>query len=163
MVDILLYSRIIILIRIKFITNTVILEDASEKDVLKNFKIDKYYSSDLPVALSSSFLNPTGVHYDSNGCYYHPEFIKKESKSDKSGSVIIDKFSNLKLEYARNILNIMLKSSMRSPNFNCFGLHEWAMQYSGRVNQSSSGLLPKHQKLPLRVSQAEIDDLVSPI
>jgi hypothetical protein len=56
--------------------------------------------------------------------------------------------------------DILKATVTRQPFFGCFGLHEWAMLYSGR----RSGViapLDKHQPwLPLRVSQETIDDVV---
>ena len=48
--------------------------------------------------------------------------------------------------------DILAKSSLKQPNFACYGLHEWAMLYKN---------YPPHQKnLSLRVSQDTIDELV---
>ena len=44
----------------------------------------------------------------------------------------------------------------RPPQFSCFGMHEWAMVYQGGPEGR-----PRHEgKLPLRLSQAEIDSVV---
>ena len=58
--------------------------------------------------------------------------------------------------------DILLASSDRAPHYGCFGLHEWAMLYSG---DSVSGIISDkrsvHQaQLSLRVSQRVIDDTV---
>jgi hypothetical protein len=64
-----------------------------------------------------------------------------------------------KHDLLQRYFDIMLKTSMRAPNFACFGLHEWAMLYSGRTEGSKS--LHKHQpQLDLRVSQTIIDEVV---
>ena len=55
--------------------------------------------------------------------------------------------------------DIMVLTASRPAFYGCFGLHEWAMLYSGRKNQSIP--LDRHQKhIPLRVSQSVIDNVV---
>ena len=53
---------------------------------------------------------------------------------------------------------ILARSATRAPFFGCYGLHEWAMLYSG----GESGYTPeRHQSfLSLRVSQRTIDEVV---
>ena len=51
-------------------------------------------------------------------------------------------------------LQILIKSSIQPPTLNCFGLHEWAMLYSGRREGTEKlDLVNRHQTLPLRVPQ----------
>jgi hypothetical protein len=46
-------------------------------------------------------------------------------------------------------VDFLRRSGDRSPNFSCFGLHEWAMVYrEPRV---------RHQEIPLRLSRADLD------
>lgn len=51
------------------------------------------------------------------------------------------------------ILELLEATRHRAPNFACHGLHEWAMVYRGKE--------VRHEKtLPLRLPQAEIDEVV---
>ncbi len=63
------------------------------------------------------------------------------------------------------IRNILEATNGRKPFFGCFGLHEWAMLYSGKpkeVNELSTASTTRHQdQLQLRVSQATIDGVVN--
>ena len=56
----------------------------------------------------------------------------------------------------RFMVRLLSASSMarRSPQFGCFGLHEWAMVHGLRPGQQ------RHETLPLRLSQAETDAVV---
>jgi hypothetical protein len=58
--------------------------------------------------------------------------------------------------------DILTKTESRAPFFGCFGLHEWAMLYSGRVDPSNKvPTKDRHQKhVPLRVAQDVIDSVV---
>lgn len=56
-----------------------------------------------------------------------------------------------RLEWIHHLLTLTQK---RPPNFACHGLHEWAMVYSGAD-------VRHRESAPLRLSQAEIDALVS--
>ena len=48
----------------------------------------------------------------------------------------------------------LLKQTEKNPDvFNCYGLHEWAMVYQSKD--------VRHQKIPFRLSQEKIDELVS--
>jgi len=51
--------------------------------------------------------------------------------------------------WVSNLLNMSMR---RSPRFNCFGLHEWAMVY--RSDEI------RHEKTPLRLSPKEIEEVV---
>ena len=57
---------------------------------------------------------------------------------------------------ARRAATILRATSDRAPHLNCYGLHEWAMLYT------PPGAAPahRHQKLPLRLSQAELNAVV---
>jgi hypothetical protein len=46
-------------------------------------------------------------------------------------------------------IDFLRGSGDRSPNYSCFGLHEWAMVYRERH--------VRHQKVPLRLSRADLD------
>lgn len=59
----------------------------------------------------------------------------------------------------RHIHNLLALTQNRTPNFSCFGMHEWAMVYRG--NDTSQGGDIRHQEsAPLRLTQAEIDQVV---
>lgn len=83
--------------------------------------------------------------------YYSPSLFPSQSSERLK--------SNVKQYY-----EIQLNSIMKKPNFYCFGLHEWAMLYSGRLTADGKECeptrLPKHQQLDIRTSQEVIDDLV---
>jgi len=67
------------------------------------------------------------------------------------------RYSMLAVKRAHDILEATVS---RSPNFGCFGLHEWAMLYSNR-GKSPIDKSDRHQPhLDLRVSQSTIDDVV---
>ena len=51
---------------------------------------------------------------------------------------------------------VMRASSRRAPHYNCFGLHEWAMLYG----EPGEDAFNRHQDLPLRVSQDELNRIV---
>ncbi|CAM9551245.1 unnamed protein product [Phaeothamnion confervicola] len=55
-------------------------------------------------------------------------------------------------QWVRNFLDT---TSARPPALNCFGLHEWAMLYD-----EGGGGQSRHQALPLRVSQAELNAVI---
>ena len=94
----------------------------------------------------SAFLMPYGLVFDeSSGVAYY------------NGAGFVEERGTRKL---REYLSILTETSMRQPVFNCYGLHEWAMLYSGRCHSQSLDLRSKHQKAPLRVTQDVIDDLV---
>jgi len=116
-------------------------------------------------------------------------FIRKYLYQEKenSNSYIYKPIIPLQADGSKGWINInrvktILENTInRTPNFACFGLHEWAMLYSGRVNtleaSSSSSIyhkkngniinlekpLDKHQDVPLRVTQNAIDDIVEGI
>ena len=46
-------------------------------------------------------------------------------------------------------INFLTSTAERSPNFSCFGLHEWAMVYRERAI--------RHQAVPLRLSRRDLD------
>ncbi|MBB5831159.1 3-methyladenine DNA glycosylase [Brachybacterium aquaticum] len=58
---------------------------------------------------------------------------------------------------ARSFMTRLLRASTltrRRPEFGCFGLHEWAMVHGLRPGQQ------RHEDLPLRLTQAETDQVV---
>ena len=58
---------------------------------------------------------------------------------------------------ARVAAEVMRRSSVRAPHLNCYGLHEWAMLYAPDAATATPN---KHQSLPLRLSQAELNAVV---
>lgn len=107
--------------------------------------LERATSSDLVSSNSgknTGVLSSSGVRFDSAGAFYDSQTLS------------VQKFDTLK-----RYLSILVESSLRQPMFACYGLHEWAMLYSGRRDNRDSQL-PKHQNLPLRVSQDVVDALV---
>lgn len=92
--------------------------------------------------------------------YISNECIEMKSQNQVMYSSEIFMKSKKNKDAVLKYYKILLETSMREPHFGCFGLHEWAMLYSGRMNNIIDPL-PKHQpQLQLRVSQQEIDDIV---
>jgi hypothetical protein len=58
---------------------------------------------------------------------------------------------------ARSAAEIMRVCQTRAPHLNCFGLHEWAMLYQPSAAQAAPR---RHQQLPLRLSQSELNAVV---
>lgn len=56
--------------------------------------------------------------------------------------------------------DILRLTASRVPFYGCFGYHEWAMLYSGRIAGINAPLTPHQKDVPLRVSQAVIDEVV---
>lgn len=52
------------------------------------------------------------------------------------------------------VVDLLTTSRDRSPRFNCFGLHEWAMVFGAAPEQI------RHAGVPLRLSAAETDEVV---
>lgn len=53
----------------------------------------------------------------------------------------------------RRLMAVLTATAARVPTFHCFGLHEWAMVYQAAGER-------RHEQLPLRLTGAEIDDVV---
>jgi hypothetical protein len=118
----------------------ILLQGSSEKDFC-----EKIIPTSSDGSLHRSMATKCSLGDDIEGMLYVPE-----------KSVI----SKSKLEKIKQAKGILQATFARPPVFHCFGLHEWAMQYSGRRSGSSSPL-PRHQEnLPLRVNQNTIDDTV---
>lgn len=64
----------------------------------------------------------------------------------------IDRFRERRGDYLKWGFDYLQTTAARSPQFGCFGLHEWAMVY--RANAV------RHEQVPLRLSQAEVDAIV---
>eukprot|EP01031_Cornospumella_fuschlensis_P040905 gene40905-49895_t len=121
------------------------------------------YSPGLEVALAGidprkpahcSIVHCTYMQYDhrnNNIGFYHKESIRKLLASSRG------KFGGADLVHNRDVLR---RTSNKPPFFGCFGLHEWAMLYSGRRVEGSVAA-PRHQEnLALRVPQRTIDEVV---
>jgi len=53
-------------------------------------------------------------------------------------------------------LEVMRRTASRAPHLHCYGLHEWAMVYKPPSEQP----MARHQRLPLRLSQEEVNEVV---
>jgi len=58
-------------------------------------------------------------------------------------------FPDSRQEFVEWAINFLSSTAERSPNFSCFGLHEWAMVYREPV--------VRHQQVPLRLSRPDLD------
>ena len=109
----------------------------------------RYYSPGLDVRLeegsSRSELNAKYLCTDGASCWYA---LPANSPDGPHGWVTLSRTRDL-----------LASTASRPAFFGCFGWHEWAMLYSGR-RDGLSAPLALHQKLPVRVSQAVIDDVV---
>lgn len=56
----------------------------------------------------------------------------------------------------RKVAEVLRATAARAPHFNCYGLHEWAMLY----RPAGAPEPQRHQALPLRLSQAELNAVV---
>ena len=117
------------------------LEGCRESDIKHGaVSFDSVYKGEMPI-LSSKYLNT-----DESGSFYgiSSENIKSVKAFDMSAMI----HSKLVLE----------KTISKPPFYACFGLHEWAMMYSGGKGATP---LPRHQSgLDLRVKQETIDAVV---
>ena len=143
--------------------------------MLEEYDIDGYNdeSCEFSTKLHPSFINcvetsslPEGMmskywHYQS------PLSNFEEFQLDKCGENQT-KLANLIVEL-RRCKQMISNSLSRKPHFACFGLHEWAMVYSGSHQDQSLNSQDmdirkpankKQEKLPFRVSQSIIDKTV---
>lgn len=132
---------------------SVYLEDVAENDLFskKNMK-------------NSFRLHDRMVKLSVDGCYWD---VQKDLMFDKPNS----RYGWINLTRTRDILQ---STTTKTAFLGCFGLHEWAMLYSGKnknyINQQKeentsdsdrANTRERHQKfLPLRVNQKEIDFIV---
>ena len=58
-------------------------------------------------------------------------------------------FPDSRREFVEWAINFLSSTAERSPNFSCFGLHEWAMVYREPA--------VRHQQVPLRLSRPDLD------
>lgn len=103
---------------------------------------------DADLVKHNSFLIERLMTATSEGAYYDPRLMKAPADG-RYGWINVTK-----------IRDILSATGLKQPFFGCFGLHEWAMLYSGS-NLSEPTLLPRHQEqLSLRIPQSVIDDVV---
>ncbi|RYG93731.1 hypothetical protein EON65_58480 [archaeon] len=101
----------------------------------------------------NSLVFCTHLQYDCNNkTGFHDKASIWQMLTDSRG-----KFQGADLVHNRDVLR---RTSSKPPFFGCFGLHEWAMLYSGRRVEGSSSISRHQEKLALRVTQQTIDDLV---
>eukprot|EP00596_Hydrurales_sp_CCMP1899_P004386 CAMPEP_0119052582 /NCGR_PEP_ID=MMETSP1177-20130426/73836_1 /TAXON_ID=2985 /ORGANISM="Ochromonas sp, Strain CCMP1899" /LENGTH=246 /DNA_ID=CAMNT_0007032203 /DNA_START=423 /DNA_END=1163 /DNA_ORIENTATION=- len=93
-----------------------------------------------------SYLNQKYLKLSAEGHYY--ELPREDSPTSTFGWITLSK--------TRDLLH---STASKQPFYGCFGLHEWAMLYSGR-RDASMKTKERHQELPLRVSQEIIDAAV---
>jgi hypothetical protein len=65
------------------------------------------------------------------------------------GGQRLKKFPVSRREFVEWAINFLSSTAERSPNFSCFGLHEWAMVYREPAI--------RHQDVPLRLSRPDLD------
>lgn len=112
----------------------------------------KKYSPGLAVILEgarladhSDILNEKFMEFNAQGGEYH---------LSKHFNITGEKINWIKLARDREVLR---NTTTKAPFFGCFGMHEWAMLYSG----GSGKPIKRHQEsVPLRVSQETIDSVV---
>lgn len=68
------------------------------------------------------------------------------------GGLRLKAFPDSRREFVDWAINFLSSTADRSPNFSCFGLHEWAMVYR------ESAI--RHQEVPLRLSRPDLDDFL---
>jgi hypothetical protein len=96
--------------------------------------------------------------------------VWRSGGQDDAGGLFFDgmRCSPETLVGLQNTLDLLRATEQRPPVLNCFGMHEWAMLYSlatpaaktGGGGGGGGGGQSKHQRLPLRLSQAALDAAV---
>ncbi len=81
-------------------------------------------------------------------------FLKDRRYAEDESGVFLDraKLSKKEMDRIKWIYDLLKKAEVRPPQFNCFGLHEWAMVYKSEN--------VRHESLPLRMSMDEITKVV---
>ena len=64
----------------------------------------------------------------------------------------VNRFRERRCDYLERACDYLHTTMERPPQFGCFGLHEWAMVYRAKA--------VRHEHVPLRLPQAEIDTIV---
>jgi len=111
----------------------------------------------LEGASAADALRPVnkGGKRTKNGAVLYPSRFLQESSCGLGMEYSAAQVSaKQRTRWTRN-QSILRSTSLRKPNFACFGLHEWAMLARG------DGREFRHQRLPLRVDQQTIDRVVN--
>lgn len=130
----------------------------------------RYSASDLMLYSPGMYVTLLDIADKSNDCI-HKKFLQLQqnpsiSTDSHSGTYVIKgddsvadgRYGWIKLSRNRDILFNTINSK---PNYNCYGLHEWAMLYSTSGNGSSGDQRDRHQStLELRVNQSVINHVV---
>ena len=133
--------------------------DIDPKHPIFNF-LFQYYSFDHNLLLRWSpgmHARCTGVSTAREPDLWTGRGWEWSSVSDGSGGMAPELCKPSLRKAARNAAEVMRRSQSRVPHLNCYGLHEWAMLY----HPQTSTLHPRrHQSLPLRLSQADLNTVV---
>ena len=94
------------------------------------------------------------------GDYTPKPFQGKHYRHDTQG-ITLDRstLSDKERFRIRHIHNLLALTQNRTPNFSCFGMHEWAMVYRGN-DTAQGGDIRHRESAPLRLTQAKIDQVV---
>jgi hypothetical protein len=84
-----------------------------------------------------------------------PEWFQKPPYEERNGVLhaSISALTSDQRDRLRAILELLISTRDRQPNFGCYGLHEWAMVYRGTE-------IRHRGSTPLRLPQSDIDSLV---
>lgn len=106
------------------------------------FQYYKYRPAQLALwhpGLGIQLESPTQVYLD------HADYVVAGDKVELDTA----RFERRRNRVVRAV-NVLESTSSRTPQFNCFGMHEWAMVYGLRQQDV------RHEQLPLRVSPEQI-------
>lgn len=79
-------------------------------------------------------------------------YVVEESDGIPTSRLDPRQLSPSRVESFEWMLDMLRRSAARSPQFSCFGLHEWAMVYKAKE--------VRHSKLPLRMAPEELAEFV---
>lgn len=84
-----------------------------------------------------------------------PDYLNEQHFSEQNGYYFLDPSTLPQKRHAglRWTLRLLQNSQSKTPTFNCYGLHEWAMVYKSQQTRH-------HEKLPLRLPMSEIIEFV---
>jgi hypothetical protein len=114
----------------------------------------QYYP--YPFALLERWQPGIGVGLEWGDASSFPEGFSERHYSWDGGVLFaeVGRLTSKERERLGWIRDLLMATQDRAPNFACHGLHEWAMVYGGTT--------VRHEKTtPLRLPQAEIDEVVS--
>ena len=143
------------------------LQDVSEKDMLHSVNknaiynfLHTYYrfSTNTLMLYSVGQSLPFQLNDEEEDLkLLHPTFLRRRGTSYVY-EMVPGELPRARLAELIRYREVLRGTINNSPKFNCFGLHEWAMLYSGG---EGSAPRERHQKhASLRVSQAVVDDVV---